>query len=133
MKTCTEIRARDAAQLSATATALRLDVTRWALAAGQRVDYDALSAILAAKSEVPAPVRRWTEDDVWRLWWVDLSSWCSLRRVRTPDGLATTMLTVLRHLDATGSLAVGSDTLVDLEVAMESTGALWRDPTANAG
>jgi hypothetical protein len=133
MKTCTEPRARSIARLSPSASTLRLETTRWALAHGQRLDYDALSVILAAKAEVPVPVCRWTEDDVWRLWWVDLSGWCSQRRVRTPDGLATTMLALLRYLDAAASFAPGSDSLPELEDAMESTGALGRDPTAHAG
>ena len=133
MKTCTEPRARSIAHLSPCASTLRLETTRWALAHGQRLDYDALSVILAAKAEVPVPVRRWTEDDVWRLWWVDLSGWCAQRRVRTPDGLATTMLTLFRYLDTAGGFAAGSDTLPELEDAMECTGALWRDPTAHAG
>jgi hypothetical protein len=67
------------------------------------------------------------------LWWVDLSGWCTRRGVRTPDGLATTMLTLLAHLDATNGFAHGSDGLDDLEGAMESAGALGQDPSAHAG
>lgn len=133
MQTSTQPRARRIAHLTPGASTLRLRATRWALANGRRMDFDALTVILAAKAEVPVPVNRWTEDDVWRLWWIDLSGWCALRGVRTPDGLATTMLTLLAHLDATDTFAPGSDSLDELEAAMESAGALWRDPTASAG
>jgi hypothetical protein len=133
MKTSTEPRARRVAQLTPGASTLRLRATQWALANGRRLDYDALTVILSAKAEVPVPVWRWTEDDVWRLWWIDLSGWCTRRGVRTPDGLATTMLTLLAHLDDTNGFAHGSDSLDDLEAAMESAGALWQDPSAHAG
>ena len=129
MKTRTAPRPRRIASLPPDASTLRLAVTRWALATGHRVDYDALTVILATKSEEPVPVNRWTEDDVWRLWWIDLSGWCARRGLRTPDGLATTMLTLLRHLAATDAFAEGSDTLRVLEAAMEATGALWRGRT----
>ncbi len=130
MQTSTGPRARRIAQLSPSASTLRLRATQWALANGRRVDFDALTVILAAKSEVPVPVTRWTEDDVWRLWWIDLSGWCAQRGVPTPDGLATTMLTLFAHLDAEGELAPGSDSPAELEAAMESAGALWRDRRA---
>jgi hypothetical protein len=133
MKTSTEPRARRVARLTPGASTLRLQATQWALANGRRLDYDALTVILSAKAEVPVPVCRWTEDDVWRLWWIDLSGWCTRRGVRTPDGLATTLLTLLAHLDATLGFSHGSDTLDDLEAAMESAGALWWDPSAHAG
>ena len=127
MQTSTAPRARRIAHLSSAASTLRLRTTRWALANGHRMDFDALTVILAAKGEVPVPVNRWTEDDVWRLWWIDLSGWCSLRGVATPDGLATTMVTLFAHLEATGGFAPGSDDLTDLELAMESAGAIWHD------
>ena len=127
MQTSTAPRARRIARLSSAASTLRLRTTRWALANGRRMDFDALTVILAAKSEVPVPVNRWTEDDVWRLWWIDLSGWCSLRGVPTPDGLATTMITLFAHLDETDGFASGSDSARDLELAMESAGAIWHD------
>lgn len=127
MQTSTAPRARRIARLSPAASTQRLRTTRWALANGRRLDFDALTVILAAKSEVAVPVNRWTEDDVWRLWWIDLSGWCSLRGVATPDGLATTMITLFDHLDATGGFAEGSDSAEDLALAMESAGAIWHD------
>lgn len=132
MNTSTAPRARRLASLGPSASTLRHETTQWALANGCRVDYDALSVILAAKTEVPVPVRRWTEDDVWRLWWIDLSGWCARRGVRTPDGLATTMVTLFAYLEASDSLAAGSDSREELEGAMEAAGAVWRDPSASA-
>ncbi len=127
MQISTPTRARRVAQLSPSASTLRLRATRWALANGHRLDFDALSVILAAKAEVGVPIERWTEDDVWRLWWIDLSGWCARRGLATPDGLAATMLTLFSFLSSTGELAPGSDSITYLEEAMGSAGALGRD------
>ena len=126
MKTSTTPRARRLASLPPSASTLRLAVTRWALATGHRVDFDALTVILAAKAEEPVPVNRWTEDDVWRLWWIDLSGWCARRGLRTPGGLAATMLSLLAYLHETDGYADGSDPHDVLEAAMEASGAVWR-------
>lgn len=128
MQTSTAPRPRQIARLSSQTAALRHAVTRWALASGHRVDFDALTVILAAKEEQSVPVNRWTEDDVWRLWWIDLSGWCARRGLRTPDGLSTTMQSLLRYLEASDGFAPGSATHDDLELAMEATGALWQRP-----
>ncbi len=134
MKTSTVPRARKLARLGASASTLRLAVTRWALANGRRMDYDALSVILAARAEGPAPVCRWTELDVWRLWWIDLSGWCEQRGLPTPDGLATTMTTLFAYLDATDGFAPGSDPVAELVLAMRCAGAVGAGPeTAHAG
>ena len=129
MKTSATPRPRQLAQLDPATASLRHAVARWGLANGRRVDFDALTVILATKAEDGAAlVNRWIEDDVWRLWWIDLSGWCSRRGLRTPDGLATTMLTLFAYLAETGQLCAGSDTLEDLERAMEGAGALWGGP-----
>ena len=129
MNTSTAPRPRQLAHLDPTTASLRHAVTRWGLAHGRRVDFDALTVILAAKAEDGAAlVNRWVEDDIWRLWWIDLSGWCSRRGLRTPDGLATTMLTLIACLAETGQLDPGSDTFEDLERAMEGAGALWSGP-----
>ncbi len=123
-------RARRIAILSPGASTLRLDTTRWALANNYRLDYDSLTVVLAAKADIGVPIKRWTEDDVWRLWWVDLSGWCSRRGLAVPDRLATTMQTLLCHLDATAGFAAGSDSIVDLIGAMRGAGALGPEPTS---
>ena len=135
MKTSATPRPRQLAQLDPATTLLRRAVAAWGLANGRRVDFDALTVILATKAEdASTPVNRWTEDDVWRLWWIDLSGWCSRRGLRTPDGLATTMLTLFAYLAETGQLCIGSDAFEELEGAMEGAGALWRGPkTVPAG
>lgn len=134
MDTTAAPRARRMAHLSPAASELRLATTRWALANGHRVDYDALSVILAVMDDHSgSSVRRWTEDDIWRLWWIDIGAWCGARGVATPDGLATTLLTLLAHLDATRGFAPGSTSRAELEQAMEAAGALWRSHPASAG
>ncbi len=134
MTTSTALRPRQVAQLGPSASTLRLAVTRWALAKGHRMDYDALSVILAAKALESAPVCRWTEDDVWRLWWIDLSGWCKQRGLPTPDGLATTMTTLFAYLEDTDGFAPGSHPSADLRAAMRSAGARGTGPeTAHAG
>lgn len=133
MDTSAAPRARRIAHLSPVASELRLATARWALANGRRIDYDALSVILAVMDHHGCGGRRWTEDDVWRLWWIDIGAWCAARGVATPDGLATSLLTLLAHLEATRGFAPGSDSRAELEQAMEAAGALWRSHPASAG
>lgn len=94
------------------------------------MQFDAISAILAAKSQDTTPVTCWTEDDIWRLWWLDLAEWCRQRGVEVPDELASTMTTLLAFLDHTDGFAPGSDPSELLTGALEGSGALGQDHSA---
>lgn len=122
--------ARRIARLPAPARHLRHQVTTWALAHGLPVDYDALTVILGAKSELPTPLRRWTEDDVWRLWWLDLSLWCGRYGLDPPAGLAQTLRTLFAHLDAETGFTSTSDSVAQLNEALEAAGVADLESTS---
>lgn len=132
MTTDSATRHRQLAHLNPAVAALRVDVARWALANGRQLDFDALTVILAAKADRTDPIERWTEEDVWRLWWLDLTEWCARRGLRPPDRLASSMLTLLDCLAATGALSPDSDPHQVLIEAMEGAGALWRGPRSRS-
>lgn len=114
--------ARHSARLGDHARRLRHDVTRWALARGVSVDFDALTVIIGAKSALAAPLRSWTEDDVWRLWWLDLSAWCARHGIAPPERLASSMLALFAHLEDTDGFGPGSDSRPALAAALRSAG-----------
>lgn len=95
----------------------------WALARGIGVDFDALTVVLAAKSEQDGSVLRWKENDVWRLWWLDLHLWCNRHQVDLPGELSAAMLSLFAHLDAECLFAAGSDRYPDLCEALVEAGA----------
>lgn len=122
----TNRRVRDVAQLGPRARSVRTAVARWSLGAGRCCDYDALTLVLACNEERGDPTT-FTEEHVWRLWWIDLGQWCADRYVPVPAGLAATMRVLFDHLDATDGFGPGSDPLEDLVEGMAGAGALWRD------
>lgn len=115
-------RIRDLVRLSPEARRHRRDVTRWAVGAGRTLDYDALSLVLAVKADHRTPLRRWTEDDVWRLWWLDLFAWCARREIDAPVSLGGTMTTLFAYLAAAGEFTEDSDAVEDLEAALYGAG-----------
>ena len=125
-------RARDVAQLSPRARAVRTAVARWSLGVGRCCDFDALTLVLTCADERGDPTT-FTEEGVWRLWWIELGEWCADRSVPVPTGLASTMRVLFDHLDATGGFGVGSDPLEDLVEGMAGAGALWRNGHAPVG
>ncbi len=126
MDTCLEPRARQITNLDVEARRLRLDVTTWAMATGAPIDFDALTVILAAKAEDLAPLRLWRDEDVWRLWWIDLSTWCARRGLRPPAQLAATMRTLFDHLEAVDGFDAASDERSLLAAALGAAGATDR-------
>lgn len=122
MEAVTLSKARRVARLHPLAKRLRHDIVRWALASGRSLDFDAITVVLAAKAEIPVPLSRWTEDDVWRLWWLDLSAWCDRYGLQPPTGLADALVSLFVFLEDTNGLAVGSDSSLDLQAALESAG-----------
>lgn len=124
--------ARDVAQLSPRARVVRGAVVRWALRVGRCCDFDALTVVLACADERGDPTA-FTEEGVWRMWWIELGEWCDRRGVPVPTRLASTMRVLFDHLDATDGFGPGSDPLDDLLEGMAGAGALWRDGPAPAG
>ncbi|MFN3215240.1 MAG: hypothetical protein ACE367_01960 [Acidimicrobiales bacterium] len=125
-------RVRDVAQLGPRARAVRSAVARWSLSVGRCCDYDALTLVLACADEAGDPTT-FTEEGVWRMWWIDLGEWCADRCVPVPAGLASTMRVLFDHLDATDGFGAGSDPLEDLVEGMAGAGALWRNGHAPVG
>ncbi len=99
-------------------------VARWALRTGVCCDFDAMTVVLACADVRRGPTT-FTEEDVWRLWWIELSEWCVHRNVPQPAGLATAMRVLFDHLAATDGFGAGSDPLEELIDAMEGAGAVW--------
>ena len=67
------------------------------------VTQDELSTLCGPPQRVASnQTEGWTEDDIWRLWWLDLAEWCRQRGVEVPDDLASSMTTLLAFLDDTG-------------------------------
>lgn len=123
MKTCAEPRARQITRLDTEARQLRHNVACWAMATGTPVAFDALSIVLAAKSELPGPLRRWEDEDVWRLWWIDLSTWCIRHQIPAPADLAPTMRTLFAYLEANNAFEMGSHGRAQLCHALGAAGA----------
>lgn len=80
---------------------------------------------MLACAEEHGDATTFTEDGVWRMWWVEFGEWCARRSVPVPDALASTMQLLFDHLEATGRFGPGSDTIEDLVDAMAGAGALW--------
>jgi hypothetical protein len=114
------------AQLDTPTRALRAAVAAWALRVGRCCDFDALTVVLACAAERD-DASTFTEEAVWRMWWMDLGEWCADRHVPVPGGLASTMQVVFDHLEATDGFGPGSDPIEDLREAMAGAGALWRN------
>jgi hypothetical protein len=91
-----------------------------------------LTLVLACADERSGPTT-FTEEGVWRMWWIELGEWCADRGVPVPAGLASTMRVLFDHLDATDGFGAGSDPLEDLVEGMAGAGALWRNGPAPIG
>lgn len=106
---------------------LRRDVIAWCLRTATPVDPDTLTAVLAAKCQLPGPWFRWSAHDVQRLCWVEIVDWCDNFGVAPPADATHTLAALLCHLVASEQLAAGSDSIRDLLTAAEECGHVVGD------
>lgn len=101
----------------------RVEVLLWAFRERRPVDAAALVAVLGAKhARVDEPFAQWSRHTVRELLWVEVGQWCELHDISAPPSTATTMWTLLDHLDVTDGFGCGSDPL-----------ALLREPLLDSG
>ncbi|MDH3753679.1 MAG: hypothetical protein OEU32_07385 [Acidimicrobiia bacterium] len=102
--------------------AWRTDLIAWTLAEGRSLGPDAATAVLGVLGERGGPGIAITDDLITELVWVDVLGWCNAHRVDAPTRLATTMHTIVDHLDARAALGPGSDSVGELHECIESAG-----------
>lgn len=104
--------ARSNVHLDAPLRALRCEVSRWALAAGQPLNIDAITVILAARhAEAIIEGRafsRWTTNSVLTFLYGTADDWCDRNHIEHPQHLGESLLTYINFLVEAGVLATGS-------------------------
>ena len=119
-----DTRARDLTQFPPQARALRRAVLAAALEAGEPIDPDAISAILAAKLATGTPMYWYSEELVWDLLWFDIGSWCGHRRLEVPRGVPRALWFLLHWLFETDRIDPASDSLDELTEPLLTAGGL---------
>jgi hypothetical protein len=123
-------RARAVADLPEQAAAFRRETLAWALATARPADADALSAIIACKTEMDGDMDRFTEADVFELLWHGVVNWCTVRGTAVPGSVAETLWTLLDRLAALDRFTEDSDSLARLRRPLLTGGGLGPDGTA---
>lgn len=123
-------RARSIADMSPQASAFRRETLAWALATARPADPDALSAIIACKTEMSGDIDRFTEADVFELLWHGVVNWCTVRGAAVPGGVAETLWTLLDRLASLDRFTEDSDSLSRLRRPLLTGGGLGPDGTA---
>jgi hypothetical protein len=104
-----------------------LAVRRWALAAGVRLDVDALvvvvGTLVADRRAHGVEPGHWTEARVVEFMWTSCLLWCLDQGVGTPPGVAEALRAYWRYLEGTGGFSPGSDPMPSLTVALASCAA----------
>ena len=89
------------------------------------LDADAASALVSAKAaRRPEPIRRFNDDIVTELLWVDIFAWCNERGVCAPSAVAATLHAWVDQLAAHGCLAPGSDPVDVLHDCINAAGGV---------
>ncbi|MFN8051725.1 MAG: hypothetical protein U0Q22_09830 [Acidimicrobiales bacterium] len=119
---------RTAVALDPTLRAIRREVARWALAAGQPLNVDALTVILAARHAEALvegrPFNRWTANSVLTFLFGTADDWCDRHGVARQPHLGESLLTYVNFLDASGVLSSGSSSLRQLRSTISDLSGL---------
>jgi|JI8StandDraft_1071087.scaffolds.fasta_scaffold151547_2 hypothetical protein len=111
--------ARSSVPLDPALRALRCEVARWALAAGQPLNLDAIGVILGARHAEAIvegrPFNRWTTNTVLTFLFGTAEDWCLRQHVTMPPHLGESLLTYVNFLAAAGVLAPGSSSVRQLQ------------------
>jgi hypothetical protein len=114
--------------LAAPLRARVLDVRRWALAAGRRVDAGVLGLILAAKTwHTDEPLDRWSRIGVYQSLYSGVWNWCTVHGARFPDDLPEVLWRYLSYLEETRQFEKGSDPVRELRRPLRCYGGLGPD------
>ena len=105
-----------------------LDVRKWALSAGRRVDGDVVGLVIAGKTSWgDEPLDRWVRIDVYANLYSRVPNWCSMHRVLVPADLPEVLWLYLSYLADTGQLTPDSDPLRELRRPLRCYGGLGPD------
>lgn len=111
--------ARAAVTLDPPLRALRCEVARWALTAGQPLNLDAVTVILGARHAEAViegrPFNRWTTNTVLTFLFGTAEDWCIEHRIDPPAHLGESLLTYINFLGHLGVLAPGSSSMRQLQ------------------
>jgi len=122
--------ARQRAVLSRALRQERCDAARWALASGRPLNLDAVTVILAVRSNESErdgkPFHRWTSHDITSFVWGSAVGWCGANGIAVPTDLAESMWSYLAFVGATDRLVAGSSRLEDLLEALAEAAGLTR-------
>jgi hypothetical protein len=106
-----------------------VDVRRWALSQGRRVDADLLALVLVGKTEWRHdPITLWTRIGVYENLYSDVWNWCTVHSVSMPaEHVPETLWLYLSYLSETRQFASGSDPLRELRRPLRCYGGLGAD------
>ncbi len=104
--------ARETARLDPQLRALRCEIARWALAAGQPLNIDAITVVLGARRDEAIndgqPFNRWTTNGVLTFLFGTADEWCDRNGVARSQHLGESLLTYLNFVHEMGALSRGS-------------------------
>lgn len=120
--------ARSNVRLDAPLRALRCEVSRWALAAGQPLNLDAITIILGARHHEAviegSAFSRWTTNTVLTFLYCTVDDWCARNQVERSAHVGESLLTYMNFLSDSRVLSSGSSPIRQLRTTIADLAGL---------